>query len=102
MNALYSHSDASSKHEQDGFERRPTGSRGSRAPRVFAAGDLKVLLLALIAEQPCHGYDLIRRIEYMFEGAYSPSPGVIYPTLAFLELNAMISCGVEDGKSATA
>ncbi|WP_053181626.1 PadR family transcriptional regulator [Pseudomonas kilonensis] len=98
MNALYSHSDASSKREHDGFERRPTGSRGNRAPRVFAAGDLKVLLLALIAEQPCHGYDLIRRIEHMFEGAYSPSPGVIYPTLTFLEMNAMISCGVEDGK----
>lgn len=98
MNALYSHSDASSKHELDGFERRPTGSRGSRAPRVFASGDLKVLLLALIAEQPCHGYDLIRRIENMFEGAYSPSPGVIYPTLTFLEMNAMIRCGVEDGK----
>ena len=50
-----------------------------------------MLLLALIAEQPCHGYDLIRRIEYMFEGAYSPSPGVIYPTLTFLELNAIES-----------
>ncbi|UQI30077.1 helix-turn-helix transcriptional regulator [Pseudomonas bijieensis] len=98
MNALYSHSDSSSKREHDGFERRPTGSRGSRAPRVFAPGDLKVLLLALIAEQPCHGYDLIRRIENMFDGAYSPSPGVIYPTLTFLEMNAMISCGLEDGK----
>lgn len=98
MNALYSHSDACSKHEHDGFERRPTGQRGSRAPRVFASGDLKVLLLALVAEQPCHGYDLIRRIENMFEGAYSPSPGVIYPTLSFLETNALVACGVDDGK----
>ncbi|MBO1541382.1 PadR family transcriptional regulator [Pseudomonas sp. OA65] len=84
---------------QDGFEIQSTGrERTSRAPRVFAAGDLKLLMLALVAEKPCHGYDLIRRIEHMFEGAYSPSPGVIYPTLTFLEMNAMISCGVEDGK----
>ena len=65
----------------DGFEKRPGRERGGRGPRVFAPGDLKLLLLALIAEQPCHGYDLIRQIEGMFDGAYSPSPGVIYPTL---------------------
>ncbi|BCQ64478.1 hypothetical protein PBOI14_62280 [Pseudomonas sp. Boi14] len=57
------------------FERRPGRERGGRGPRVFAPGDLKLLLLALIAEQPCHGYDLIRQIESMFDGAYSPSPG---------------------------
>ena len=98
MNVLYSQPDSCSKREHDGFERRPTGSRGSKAPRVFAPGDLKVLLLALIAEQPCHGYDLIRRIENLFDGAYSPSPGVIYPTLTFLEMNALVSCSVENGK----
>lgn len=69
----------------DGLERRPGRERGGRGPRVFAPGDLKLLLLALVAEQPCHGYDLIRQIEEMFDGAYSPSPGVIYPTLTFLE-----------------
>lgn len=78
----------------DGFEQRPAG----RGPRVFASGDLKLLLLALIAEQPCHGYDLIRQIENMFDGAYSPSPGVIYPTLTFLEMGAMISGDAEGGK----
>ncbi|WP_339483406.1 MULTISPECIES: PadR family transcriptional regulator [unclassified Pseudomonas] len=88
-----------SNREHDGFERQSAGrERTSRAPRVFAAGDLKLLMLALIAEQPCHGYDLIRRIESMFDGAYSPSPGVIYPTLTFLEVNALVICGVEDGK----
>ena len=70
---------------QDGFEKRTGRERGGRGPRVFAPGDLKLLLLALIAEQPCHGYDLIRQIEGLFDGAYSPSPGVIYPTLTFLE-----------------
>lgn len=93
MTAPYSQSGP----EHDGFDRRPVvRERGSRGPRVFASGDLKLLLLALIAEQPCHGYDLIRRIENMFDGAYSPSPGVIYPTLTFLEMGALI-CGDADG-----
>lgn len=97
MAVTYSHP----RREQglDDFERQPPSrERNSRGPRVFAAGDLKLLSLALIAEQPCHGYDLIRRIENMFDGAYSPSPGVIYPTLSFLETSALVSCGIEDGK----
>ncbi|OPA93419.1 PadR family transcriptional regulator [Pseudomonas fluorescens] len=85
--------------DHDSFDRRPPGrERGGRGPRVFAPGDLKLLLLALIAEQPCHGYDLIRRIESMFDGAYSPSPGVIYPTLTFLEESEMISGDTDAGK----
>ena len=82
----------------DGLERRPGRERGGRGPRVFAPGDLKLLLLALIAEQPCHGYDLIRQIESLFDGAYSPSPGVIYPTLTFLEESELISGDAEGGK----
>ncbi|MDZ5603552.1 PadR family transcriptional regulator [Pseudomonas sp. RP23018S] len=65
---------------QDPFERR-----GGRGPRVFAPGDLKLLLLSMLAEHPGHGYDLIRQIESLFDAQYSPSPGVIYPTLNFLE-----------------
>ncbi|MFI8396491.1 PadR family transcriptional regulator [Pseudomonas sp. Choline-02u-1] len=83
---------------RDGFEKRPGRERGGRGPRVFAPGDLKLLLLALIAEQPCHGYDLIRQIEGMFDGAYSPSPGVIYPTLTFLEESDLIAGDAEAGK----
>ncbi|MEB0005639.1 PadR family transcriptional regulator [Pseudomonas sp. MH9.2] len=83
---------------RDGFEKRPGRERGGRGPRVFAPGDLKLLLLALIAEQPSHGYDLIRQIEGMFDGAYSPSPGVIYPTLTFLEESEMILGDAFGGK----
>ena len=83
---------------QDGFEKRTGRERGGRGPRVFAPGDLKLLLLALIAEQPCHGYDLIRQIEGLFDGAYSPSPGVIYPTLTFLEESEMIQGDAQGGK----
>lgn len=52
--------------------------------RMFGHGDLKLLLLALIEQQPRHGYELIRMIEDMFHGHYSPSPGAIYPTLTML------------------
>ncbi|MCU7650668.1 PadR family transcriptional regulator [Pseudomonas piscis] len=82
----------------EGFERRGGRERGGRGPRVFAPGDLKLLLLALIADEPCHGYDLIRQIETMFDGVYSPSPGVIYPTLTFLEESEMIQGDAEGGK----
>ncbi|MEN5031391.1 PadR family transcriptional regulator [Pseudomonas sp. Ps21-P2] len=83
---------------RDGFEKRTGRERGGRGPRVFAPGDLKLLLLALIADQPCHGYDLIRQIEALFDGAYSPSPGVIYPTLTFLEESELIQGDSDGGK----
>lgn len=53
--------------------------------RMFAQGDLRLLLLALIADRPSHGYELIRTIEDRFSGNYAPSPGAVYPTLTFLE-----------------
>jgi len=62
---------------------RGGGRRGGS--RMFGHGDLKLLLLALIEQQPRHGYELIRIIEDMFHGHYSPSPGAIYPTLTMLE-----------------
>ncbi len=65
----------------DGFG----GPHGRFGGRVFRHGELKLVLLALIAEQPRHGYELIRTIEEMFDGAYAPSPGAVYPTLTMLE-----------------
>ena len=62
---------------------RGGGRRGGS--RMFGHGDLKLLLLALIEQQARHGYELIRIIEDMFHGQYSPSPGAIYPTLTMLE-----------------
>ena len=62
---------------------RGGGRRGGG--RMFGHGDLKLLLLALIEQQPRHGYELIRIIEDMFHGHYTPSPGAIYPTLTMLE-----------------
>jgi DNA-binding PadR family transcriptional regulator len=59
--------------------------QGGRGGRVFNHGDLRYLLLALIAEEPRHGYELIKAIEERLGGMYSPSPGVVYPTLTLLE-----------------
>jgi DNA-binding PadR family transcriptional regulator len=61
------------------------GGRGGRLGRFFDHGDLRYVLLGLIAEGPRHGYELIKAIEEKFGGLYSPSPGVVYPTLTLLE-----------------
>ena len=55
-----------------------------RRQRMFDSGELRLVLLKLIADEPRHGYDLIRQIEELTGGAYAPSPGVIYPTLTLL------------------
>lgn len=57
----------------------------SRRGRFFDHGELRHVVLALLGEQPRHGYDIIRAIETRTGGAYCPSPGVIYPTLQLLE-----------------
>ncbi len=56
-----------------------------RRSRVFESGELRLVLLRLIAEEPRHGYDLIRAIEELTGGEYVPSPGVVYPTLTLLQ-----------------
>lgn len=60
------------------------GGRGDLA-RFFAHGDLRLVILHLIAEKPRHGYEIIKAIEERVGGAYSPSPGTVYPTLTLLE-----------------
>ena len=59
-------------------------ARGGRS-RMFDGGELRLVLLRLIADEPRHGYDLIRRIEELTGGVYAPSPGVVYPTLTLLD-----------------
>jgi DNA-binding PadR family transcriptional regulator len=57
---------------------------GSRRTRIFGPGELRLTLLRLLADAPRHGYELIKTIEAMTRGAYSPSPGSVYPTLQLL------------------
>ena len=53
--------------------------------RMLAQGDLRLIALALIDEQPHHGYDIIKALEEKTADWYSPSPGIVYPTLTYLE-----------------
>ncbi len=64
--------------------------RGGGRRRVFDGGELRLVLLALLEEQPRHGYDLIREIEERTGGSYAPSPGVVYPTLTMLDEMGLI------------
>jgi DNA-binding PadR family transcriptional regulator len=59
--------------------------RGMRPGRIFDHGDLRFIVLQLISERPRHGYEVIKDIEEQLGGVYSPSPGVVYPTLTLLE-----------------
>jgi DNA-binding PadR family transcriptional regulator len=69
----------------DGRGRRGGWGRGPRGRRrMFGSGELRLVLLKLIADEPRHGYDLIRAIEELTGGDYAPSPGVVYPTLTML------------------
>ena len=71
--------------------------RGGRLGRFFAHGDLRLIILHLIAEKPRHGYEIIKAIEDQVGGAYSPSPGVIYPTLTHLEELGHVTVSTGDG-----
>ena len=70
-------------HGHRGWGRESMG--GGRRGRVFDQGDLRLVILQLIAERPSHGYELIKAIEERLGGAYTPSPGVVYPSLTLLE-----------------
>src|SRR3954469_25799095 len=59
--------------------------RGRRSRGMCESGELRLVLLKLIADEPRHGYDLIRAIEELTGGEYAPSPGVVYPTLTLLQ-----------------
>src|SRR5436190_7035238 len=73
--------------------------RGRGFGRFFGHGDLRVVILAMLEEQPRHGYELMKELEERTGGAYRPSPGVVYPTLALLEDEGLIrQSGGETGR----
>ncbi|MFC7387522.1 PadR family transcriptional regulator [Sphaerisporangium rhizosphaerae] len=65
---------------------------------VFAHGRLRLYLLKLLEESPRHGYEVIRLLQDRFLGVYSPSPGTIYPRLARLEEEGLVTHELVDGK----
>ena len=64
---------------------------------MFEPGELRLVLLKLISDQPRHGYDLIRAIEELTHGSYAPSPGIVYPTLTMLQDMGLIQEAAAEG-----
>ncbi len=81
--------------DDNGWSGRRGGGRGRR--RMFESGELRLVLLKLIADEPRHGYDLIRAIEELTGGDYAPSPGVVYPTLTLLQDMGLIEEAAGEG-----
>ena len=68
------------------------------ARQTLAHGDLRLVALALIAEAPRHGYDIIKRLQEKTGGWYSPSPGIVYPTLASLQQAGYVTASTEGSR----
>jgi DNA-binding PadR family transcriptional regulator len=66
--------------------------------RLFHKGDFKYLILDLLKDKPSYGYEIIRALEERFHGFYSPSPGIVYPTLQMLEEMGFVTSSLQDGK----
>ena len=69
-----------------------------RAGRMLAQGDLRLVALALIAQAPRHGYEIIKLVEEKTADWYSPSPGIVYPTLTYLEEAGYVTAATEGSK----
>lgn len=78
--------------------RRHEHRYGGRGERMFDAGDIKLVILKLLSEQPSYGYQLIKTMEERLAGGYTPSAGVIYPTLTMLEEEGLATSSVENNK----
>jgi len=107
-------------HHGEEFDMHDAGERGGRGHRhhrgrhghhgdmpwggrrFFGAGEMRLALLALLSEAPQHGYELMRRLEERLEGAYTASPGAIYPTLQLLEDEGLIAIDGGTGKKVCA
>ncbi|HET9014886.1 MAG TPA: PadR family transcriptional regulator [Thermomicrobiaceae bacterium] len=77
----------------------PFGRRfGPKHERMLERGQLKYVILAMLEDQPRHGYDIMRALEEHFHGFYTPSPGSVYPTLQMLEDQGYVSSTEQDGK----
>src|SRR6202167_5530083 len=89
------------RHGGFGFGGRHGGGMNPddmRAGRMLAQGDLRLIALALIAEEPRHGYEIIKLVEEKTGDWYSPSPGIVYPTLTYLEEAGYVTASTEGSK----
>jgi DNA-binding PadR family transcriptional regulator len=84
-------------HDEDSGFGHGHGAPYGRSGRLFEHGMLRLIILALVAEQPRHGYEIIKELEERTSGLYAPSAGVIYPTLTLLEETGDIRVQATDG-----
>ena len=82
---------------QRDFARSRYSRRGRGGPRA-RRGDIRAAVLALLAERPMHGYEMIKELEERTKGAWVPSAGSIYPTLQLLEDEGLVAGEERDGK----
>jgi DNA-binding PadR family transcriptional regulator len=96
------------KHRREYNSRSGEGKHGEeherfgdhrRGHRIFYHGDIRCVILSILSQKPSYGYQLIKAIEERLSGAYSPSPGLVYPTLTMLEELGYVSAkSSDDGK----
>lgn len=87
------------RHGRGGHGRGHHGGRDEEHfGRILGHGDLRYVVLALLEEKPRHGYEIIKDLEEKSSGQYTPSPGVVYPTLTFLEESGYASVSEENKK----
>ena len=89
---------ATHRHDHDHQGLHGHEWRGPRGRRFFRSGELHLVLLALVAERPQHGYELMAALEALFGPRYTPSPGSIYPALAALDAEGLIEAREDTGK----
>jgi DNA-binding PadR family transcriptional regulator len=94
---------AMGRHHRGGFGRFGFGGGMGMGPESFrgrkmGSVDLRLVLLTLLAERPSHGYELIKALEDRSGGFYSPSPGMVYPALTWLEEVGYASVTAEGAK----
>ena len=80
------------------WDRGPRGGRGGRGGGRARRGDVRAAILALLAEKPMHGYEMIQELDERTGGAWKPSPGSVYPTLTMLEEEGLVTAVEADGK----
>ncbi len=103
----HGHGPGAFHHRHGGFGPGPGGPEGFGGPSGFGRGrggprarrgDVRAAVLALLAEEPKHGYEMIKEIEERSDGLWKPSAGSIYPTLQLLEDEGLIEGTESDGK----
>ncbi len=73
-------------------------ARRPRRGQWFESGDMKYVILKLLAKRPMHGYEVMKELEEETHGCYKPSPGTVYPTLQWLEDEGLVNAETADGK----